>query len=109
VSETVHSFIEAHVRSKREQVRAIIVIGEASDAAIAELGEIALKMVGTEAVRLIKDIDAKELVAYGAAIWARMTQQTPERFESPQGNIIPDDEEWARMLEKRRIEERDEL
>jgi hypothetical protein len=101
--------MEAYVQPQRQEVRAIVITGEASKAAIAKLGDFALKMVGTEAVRLITDIDASELVAYGAAVWARMTQQHPERFSTPAGNIIPDDEEWARMLERREVNGRDEL
>jgi hypothetical protein len=41
------------------------------------------------------DFAPSEVVAYGAAVWARMTQQHPDRFTTYDGNRIPDDEYWA--------------
>jgi hypothetical protein len=109
VLKTVDFFMEAYVRPQRQEIRAIVITGEASNAAIAELGDIAVKMLGNEAVPLITDIEASELVAYGAAVWARMTQQQPELFSATAGNIIPNDEEWVKMLERRATDGRDEL
>jgi hypothetical protein len=62
-----------------------------------------LEAVGTNVVRLMTDIDPSEVVAHGAAVWARMMQQNPEDFMTHDGNRLPSDEEWAEILEKERL------
>ncbi|KAF2029127.1 hypothetical protein EK21DRAFT_68303 [Setomelanomma holmii] len=80
--------------NKREDIRAIIIAGEVSKAAVAKLGNAVLKAVGTEEVRLLAEIDPSEVVAHGAAFWARMTQRNPEAFVVHGGNKIPDEEDF---------------
>jgi hypothetical protein len=41
-------------------------------------------------------------------VWARMMQERPEDFQTHDGNILPSDEEWAEMLEKKRLADLDE-
>jgi hypothetical protein len=62
-----------------------------------------LEAVGTDVVRLMTDIDPSEVVAHGAAVWARMMQQQPEDFMTHDGNKLPSDEEWVEILEKKRL------
>jgi phenolic acid decarboxylase len=44
---------------------------------------------------LMTHIDPSEVVAHGAAVFARMTEEHPDRFTAYDGNRIPDDEYWA--------------
>jgi hypothetical protein len=78
---------------------------------VKELGDTALHEVGTEEVKLMTDFVPSEVVAHGAAVFSRLTQENPERFISPIGNIIPDDKEWAEMQARiaRKAEEHSEL
>jgi hypothetical protein len=64
--------------------------------------------VGTDVAKLMTDIDPTEVVGHGAAVWARMMQERPEDFQTHDGNILPSDEEWAEMLEKKRLADLDE-
>jgi hypothetical protein len=110
VKSFVHEFIEMSVpQQQREDIRAIIIAGDATPAAITELGNIALDAVGTSVVKLMTQIDPSEVIAYGAAAWARMMQQHPELFVSTDCQLIPSDEEYAAMLEKFRLAELAEL
>jgi hypothetical protein len=63
-------FLNKHVLSKhkREDIRAIIISGEASTTAENKLGDTALELVGTGEVKLMKEIDSSEVVAYGAVV-----------------------------------------
>jgi hypothetical protein len=106
----VYDFIAANVAlHQRQEVRAIIVTGEASKAAVNELGNVAVNAVGTGVVKLMTDIDPAEVVAHGGAVLARMIQQRPEEFQAHDGNITPNAEEWASMLKNRRLVEHSEL
>ena len=56
------------------------------------------------------EIEPSEVVAHGAAVWARMTQKHPERFGATAGNKIPDDQYWAEEEALKKLEEEhDEL
>ena len=66
--------------------------------------------MGTEVVQVMTEIEPSEVVAHGAAVWARMTQEHPELFTTSRGYQIPDDEYWAaEEARKRGGEEHDEL
>jgi hypothetical protein len=82
---------------KLEDLRAIIIVGEVLVAAVKELGDAALEAVGTEKVKLLTDFEPSEVVAHGAAVFSRLTQEHPEHFGTTTGNIISDDKEWAEM------------
>lgn len=83
------------VRNNREDIRAIVIMGEASKTGTEQLGKIALDAVGTEAVKLMTDFEPSEVVAHGAAVFARLTQEHPEHFISKSTNRVPDDAYWA--------------
>ncbi|KAH3999425.1 hypothetical protein HBH98_087720 [Parastagonospora nodorum] len=108
INKFVQDFLVQHVlpEHKREDIRAIIIAGEASAAAVKELGDAALEVVGTEEVKLLTDFEPSEVVAHGAAVFSRLTQEHPEHFGTTTGNIIPDDKEWAEM--QARIERENE-
>jgi hypothetical protein len=98
-------------KHKREDVRAVVITGEASSIGNAELGDIALRVVGTSEVKLMTEIEHSEVVAYGAAIWARRTQQRPEKFITHGGNRVMDEQYHAdnEAAYRRSMERRDEL
>lgn len=58
---------------ERDDVRAIVLTGEASADAFSELGQIALDAVGTDVVAIAPGIDPADVLAYGAAAFARKT------------------------------------
>lgn len=95
----------------REDIRTIVIMGEVSAKGIQELGKIALDAVGTETVKLLTDFKPSELVAHGAAIFARLTQDHPEYFISRSTNKVPDESYWADVAarEVRQSAEHDEL
>lgn len=62
---------------QRENVRAIVLFGEADSLSTTQLGQIAREAVGTKTVEIMTDIDPSEAVAHGAAVWARMVQTLP--------------------------------
>lgn len=61
-------------KHNRQDIRAIVVSGEASPSANAEMCDIALQVVGTNEVRLMTDIEGSEVVARGAAVLAQLIQ-----------------------------------
>ncbi|KAH7081131.1 hypothetical protein BKA63DRAFT_599519 [Paraphoma chrysanthemicola] len=67
---------------KRENIRAVIITGEASAARVAEVAAAAVRTIGTKEVRALTNFKPSEVVAYGAAVWARMAQEHPEYFEA---------------------------
>lgn len=73
---------------ERDSIRAIVISGEASSVGITELGVLARRAVGTQVVKVMMEIDPADVVAHGAAVWARMTQQSPQRFIPYAGNRI---------------------
>ncbi|KAH7384421.1 hypothetical protein DE146DRAFT_739987 [Phaeosphaeria sp. MPI-PUGE-AT-0046c] len=72
---------------KREDVRAIIVAGEASVSASLNLAKLAQSVVGTDTAKIMTDIPFSEVAARGAAAWARETEVTPHRFLIEEGNF----------------------
>jgi NAD(P)H-hydrate repair Nnr-like enzyme with NAD(P)H-hydrate dehydratase domain len=96
-------------KHKRDDIRAIIISGEASATGVANLGAIAVEEVGTDQVKLMTDIDPLEVVAHGAAVWARITHEQAEDFLVPDGNKIADDEILREHEAERRRHEHDEL
>lgn len=71
---------------KRQDVRAIIVAGEASVLGSFNLAKLARGVVGTDTARIMTEIPNSEVVARGAAAWARRTAAHPWRFIVQQGN-----------------------
>lgn len=86
-------------------------MGEASAKGVKELGRIALDAVGTENVKLMTDFEPSEVVAHGAAIFSRLTQDHPEYFISRSTNKVPDESYWADVAarEASQSAEHDEL
>lgn len=66
-----------------------------------ELGEVALQAVGTKDVKLMTDIEPAEVVAHGAAAFARLTQEHPEYFNTRSSNKVPDDAYWAEVAARK--------
>ncbi|KAF1358551.1 hypothetical protein EJ07DRAFT_123746 [Lizonia empirigonia] len=85
VQEALHTH---YLDAQRENIRTIILSGEASPPRATELGEMACKAVGTETARVMTDIDPAEVVAHGAAVWARLVQQFPRTFVIETGNRV---------------------
>lgn len=94
ISDFIHDFINDQVlpHHKHDNIRAIVIFGEASMAAVGLLRGIAREAVGHEDVELIMDIESSEVVAHGAATWARMAS----RSEPPGKHPEMDEEYWAR-------------
>jgi len=90
--EHVSQFLSEYVKVEklpyyaRNDIRAIVISGEASAEGIAALERIARKAVGTEPLEYVAEIDSAEVAAYGAAEFARITQRTPEVFTVDAGN-----------------------
>lgn len=79
---------QAIQKHQRDSFRAIVISGEASEPANTALGAMVKRIVGTEAVQIMTEIDPSEVVAHGAAVWARLTQQIPQVFIPDAGNKI---------------------
>ncbi|KAF2829667.1 hypothetical protein CC86DRAFT_367624 [Ophiobolus disseminans] len=73
----------------RDEIRAIVISGEASAESIAALERIARKAVGVEPLDYAAEIDAAEVAAYGAAEYARITQRDPETFTMEKSTVTP--------------------
>lgn len=97
ISNFVRGFINDRVLThhKRENIRAIVIAGEASTTAIELLGGAAREAVGHEQVELITDIEPSEVVAHGAAVWARTIREKSENFGSSCEGMF-DDEYYPR-------------
>jgi hypothetical protein len=67
---------------EREQIRAIVPVGETSSAAFAEVLGIAHKVVNNGMVRVLTDIDHAIVVAHGAAMKARDTVLRKDRWRN---------------------------
>jgi hypothetical protein len=89
------AYREVHVR---EDIRAIVIFGEASASSIAELGELALRAVGTDVVKLMTHIAPEEVVAHGAAVWARMTVEDAEHWWSCPPRVMYHDETYVQKI-----------
>lgn len=72
----------------RANIRSIVLSGEASTSRMKELGETARRAVGTKIVRIMTSIEPPEVVAYGAAVWARLVQRSPRTFIIQTGNRV---------------------
>jgi hypothetical protein len=72
----------------RQDVRAIVVAGEASVSGSFNLAKLARGVVGTDTARIMTGIPNSEVVARGAAAWARRTAAYPRRFIIQQGNYL---------------------
>lgn len=90
----IKGFLESEVfpEHKQEDIRAIIISGEASAAGNARLGALAIQAVGTDEVQLMTEIESSKAVAHGAAVWAQLTYERPRAFLSPDGNRIADEQ-----------------
>jgi hypothetical protein len=104
----LHGFIANHVlpHHKRENIRAIVIMGDATPTASTQLGTAALDAVGNEEAKLMTDIAPSEVAAYGAAVLARMTEERPEDFATYDGNLLIPDEQWeAEQARKAQLED----
>jgi hypothetical protein len=72
VKEFLTDFLENLLQGhERNDIRAIVLAGDASSSAFAELGELALDAVGTQEVKLATGIAPADVIAYGAAHFIR--------------------------------------
>jgi hypothetical protein len=71
---------ELRAHQARDDNRAILVFGEASPAAVTELGAIAKQVVGTAHVKVLTAFAASEVVARGAASYSRWAQDLPSTW-----------------------------
>lgn len=74
-----------------ENIRAIYVAGEASEAGVKELGRAARKAVGVNTAKVLEDIKASEVVAYGAARLAKWMIQDLVEHPGVFENLVLDD------------------
>jgi hypothetical protein len=65
--------------SSRENIRAVVVIGEASPDAVAAVVRIVHGVVGTH-VQHVAEIEPEVVAAHGAAEYIRKIQREPHRF-----------------------------
>lgn len=72
----------------RDNIRAVVLSGEASPARNKELGELARHAVGTTTATIMTELDPSEVVAHGAAVWARNVQRSPRAFVIETGNRV---------------------
>lgn len=102
----VQEFIEHQVlpSNNRDDIRAIIIMGEASETDVKELGDIALDTVGTKGVELMTDFEPSQVVAHGAAVIARLTEEHPKHYTVMCEYKIPDDEYWAEEAARKKGE-----
>jgi hypothetical protein len=98
----VNGFVQDFITSqalpnhRAEDVRAVVIMGEASSAAVEELATAALAAVGTNEVKLMTQFHHTEVVAHGAAVFSRIVQEDPGSFSGPSDHlVIPDEEYWA--------------
>jgi hypothetical protein len=64
---------------------------------------VALNAVGSKEVKLTTEIEPSEVVAHGAAVWARMTEERPEDFTTHGGDMLVPDEEWLALEEAQKV------
>jgi hypothetical protein len=77
----------------RDDIRAFVIAGEASAEGVSALSLIARKVVGTEGLQYVTEVDPSEVVAHGAAQYARMVQKMPHAFKTSEGNVVAEHEE----------------
>jgi hypothetical protein len=66
-------------RCEEKNIRAIVLTGEASHAAFAKMGVMALAAVGTDEVVIATGIDPADVVAHGAAVYARLVLKNKDK------------------------------
>ena len=95
LAEFLDDFINNETLKKyeRESIRAIVVAGEASPSGVKDIGEIAQQTIGTDVVAVLTEIDPVDVIAHGAAVFARRTKMVPEKFIIQAGNYIVDHDE----------------
>ncbi|KAH7135679.1 hypothetical protein B0J11DRAFT_564986 [Dendryphion nanum] len=84
----IRDFIDTSISGReeylqRKDIRAIIVSGDATVHRITEIQETAKQAVGNGAVKVLDSILSSEVVAYGAAIYARNTVLKPHLWGLP--------------------------
>ena len=67
--------------SARNDIRKIVVMGGAPEAAIQRLGKIAVEAVNNTVAQLLEEIDGGVVAVYGAALFARRIAMAPEPEE----------------------------
>lgn len=92
---------------KREDIRAIVVTGDASAAAVGELGDAALKSVGNEKVRLLTDFASSQVIAQGAAVFAGAIHENPHYFVEPSRTSKYFEKQWAEFVAQLEKDERE--
>jgi hypothetical protein len=95
VEQFLNDLIDQVVKKKfgheRSDIRAIVLAGGASPSAFAKLGGMALKTVGTDTVRIATGIEPANVMAHGAAAFARKALRY-RGVETPHwGNVVSDE------------------
>jgi hypothetical protein len=77
VTKLINDLIDGKQYEQREDIRAIVLFGEASDPAFDALGTIAHNAIDIESVQIMTDLAPWEAVPHGAAMWGRLVQVPP--------------------------------
>lgn len=87
--------LNGYYRHERDNIRAIVLAGEASPSAFDQLGAIARTAVGTDVVKVATGINPPDVLAYGAAAYARKAQKYKNKVPTHWGNMIPYEEYYV--------------
>jgi hypothetical protein len=71
LNELIDEVVKKKFGHERSDIWAIVLAGGASPSAFAKLGDIALKAVGTDMARIATGIEPADVMAHGAAAFAR--------------------------------------
>ncbi|KAH7091675.1 hypothetical protein FB567DRAFT_519189 [Paraphoma chrysanthemicola] len=87
-------------RQKREDIRAVIITGEASAASVAELAATAVRTTGTKTFRALTDFNHQKSWHTENCSLGSDDPGLLGVFRSSDSNRIPDDEYWAEQKAK---------
>jgi hypothetical protein len=80
VTKLINDLVDRNKYGEREDIRAIVLFGEASTPGFEQLGIIARNAVGIEVVQIVSDLAPWEAAPHGAAMWARLVQGPSTSF-----------------------------
>lgn len=124
-TQRVQQFLEAFIeknfkgphRPYRDEIRSIVLAGDASQVAFSRLGAIALSAVGTDVVTIAKGVGPSEVGIRGAAKFARWIQKYKGSEIIEYCTTIQDEEyyeqnrlmEQYRLMKKKKLAEQNKL
>jgi hypothetical protein len=90
-NELIDEVVKKRFGHERSDIRAIVLAGGASPSAFAKLGDIALEAAGTDTVLIATGIEPADVMAHGAAAFARKSLRY-RGVETPHwGNVVSDE------------------